>query len=158
VSDLLKIREASQADVPVIAEFNIHMARETEHRELPPGRVTRGVEGLLSERSRGQYYLAEAHGRVVGQLLITYEWSDWRNGNFWWIQSVYVVPDFRGKGVFKALYRHVEALAVAASDVCGLRLYVEADNENAQKTYAKLGMSKTSYELYEVDFTLRSNP
>jgi ribosomal protein S18 acetylase RimI-like enzyme len=149
----LKIREAIPADAAIIAQFNIAMARETENRELDPARIIPGVQGLLAQRSRGVYYVAESQGRVVGQLLITYEWSDWRNGDFWWIQSVYVAADFRGQGVFKSLYRHVEALAKARADVCGLRLYVEAENHGAQQTYRRLGMAKTHYELFEVDFT-----
>jgi ribosomal protein S18 acetylase RimI-like enzyme len=153
VSDTLQLCEATPEDISVLAQFNVEMARETENRALDLALVTRGVHGLFQHRSRGVYYVAREQGRVVGQLLITYEWSDWRNGDFWWIQSVYVAPDFRGRGVFKALYRHVEALARLRPDVCGLRLYVEAANLGAQETYRRLGMTKTHYEMFEIDFT-----
>src|SRR5689334_19230180 len=122
------------------------MAWETERRRLKPATVRRGVAALIKSPPRGTYFVAEDKGEVVGQLLITYEWSDWRNGNFWWIQSVYVREDFRGCGVFRALFAHIEALAKRRRDVCGLRLYVEAHNKGAQKTYARLGMKKTVYE------------
>jgi len=88
--------------------------------------------------------------------LITYEWSDWRNGNFWWIQSVYVAEDFRSGGVFKALFDHVHTLAKARADVCGLRLYVDAHNAKARQAYERLGLKKTDYELFEMDFVLKT--
>ena len=132
------------------------MAWETERRRLKPAVVKRGVAALLKSPARGYYFVAEENGDVVGQLLITYEWSDWRNGNFWWIQSVYVREDFRGQGIFRALFEHVQKLAKKRSDVCGLRLYVEAHNAGAQKTYARLGMKKTVYEMFESDFVLKS--
>jgi GNAT superfamily N-acetyltransferase len=94
---------------------------------------------------------------IVGQVLITYEWSDWRNGNFWWIQSVYVAEKFRGQGIFRALFNHVDALAKARTDVCGLRLYVDAHNASARKTYERLGMKRTNYELFETDFVLKDH-
>jgi GNAT superfamily N-acetyltransferase len=130
------------------------MAGETEARVLPPARVRKGVTALLRDSTKGAYYVAELRGRVVGQLMITYEWSDWRNGNFWWIQSVYVEKRFRRKGVFKALFQHAVSLAKADPTICGLRLYVDAHNDRAQKTYGALGMSATDYQVYETDFTL----
>jgi GNAT superfamily N-acetyltransferase len=100
----------------------------------------------------GTYFVAEHNGAVIGQLLITYEWSDWRNGNFWWIQSVYVAQEFRENGVFRGLFSHVEKLARSRRDVCGLRLYVEKNNRRAHQAYARLGMKHTHYEIYETCF------
>jgi len=152
----MHIRPAIFSDAPVIADFNLRMARETERRELDPARVLAGVENLLRDPVKGAYYLAEGDGEILGQLLITYEWSDWRNGNFWWVQSVYVRPESRGRGGFRALYTHVESLALSRRDVCGLRLYVEQENVKARRAYEKLGMTKTHYELYEADFVPRA--
>lgn len=148
------VRPATSFDSKTIAEFNSLMAKETENRELDPTRLLAGVDGLFHTPSRGLYYVAELDGTVVGQLMLTYEWSDWRNGTFWWIQSVYVKHEARGTGVFKALYQHVMNLAKSRSDVCGVRLYVEHDNIAAKNTYERLGMKKTPYEMYEVDFVL----
>jgi ribosomal protein S18 acetylase RimI-like enzyme len=141
-------------DSATIADFNSRMAWETESRRLDPERVGKGVTALLKDGSKGRYFVAESDGRIVGQLLLTFEWSDWRNGTFWWIQSVYVAERFRGRGVFRSLFQHVQNLSKEASDVCGLRLYVEAQNQTARETYAKLGMQRTSYEIFETDFVL----
>lgn len=148
----MKIRPAAPSDAAIIADFNCRLALETEGRQLDPALVAMGVSGLMAFPERGVYYVAEMDGRVIGQTLITYEWSDWRNGNFWWIQSVYVASDFRKQGIFRALYQHVKAAAEARSDVCGLRLYVEAENEHAQQAYERLGMKRTPYRLYELEF------
>jgi len=154
-----KIRDATPADTEIIADFNVRIALETEHRQLDIDRVRQGVHALLTDPAKGAYYVAEAEvngtATIVGQVLITYEWSDWRNGNFWWIQSVYVAEGFRGKGIFRALFNHVDQLTKARSDVCGLRLYVDADNYSARKTYERLGMKRTNYELFETDFVLK---
>jgi ribosomal protein S18 acetylase RimI-like enzyme len=149
------IRQATIADAPLIAEFNALMAEETEGKHLETALLLDGVHGLLSDSSRGVYYLTEIDGAVVGQLMVTYEWSDWRNGNFWWIQSVYVKPEFRARGVFTSLYKFIEQLARQRNDVCGIRLYVDETNTRAKKTYEKLGMHPTHYQLYEVDFVLK---
>jgi len=148
------IRRARLNDARVIAQFNAALALETEHRELDLNRVLRGVRALLRDRAKGIYFVAEINRTLAGQVLITYEWSDWRNGNFWWIQSVYVRPEFRGLGVFKTLFAHIQRLAHTRKDVCGLRLYVERENTNAKRAYKKLGLKKTSYELLETDFIL----
>ncbi len=148
------IRTATRADAARITEFNALMAKETENLELDLHRLHQGVLAVLDDPTNGVYYIAEVDGTAAGQLLITYEWSDWRNGVFWWIQSVYVHKDFRGKGVFKALFEHVKALAENDPTVCGLRLYVERHNTRAQQTYTRLGMKKTQYEMYEIDFVL----
>ena len=133
----------------MLADYNSRMAEETEGRALDQGKIEPGVASLLADRSKGRYWVAEYDGEIVGQLMVTYEWSDWRNGTLWWIQSVYVHPAFRRRGVFSALYRHVESLASAEPDVRGLRLYVEQDNTRAQRTYEKLGMVKPSYLVME---------
>jgi GNAT superfamily N-acetyltransferase len=147
-----KIRDACLSDARVIAGFNVRMAMETESRPLDPDLINPGVAAVLRDASKGRYWVAEADGQVVGQLMVTYEWSDWRNGVFWWIQSVYVRKDSRRNGVFSALHRHVESLARQTPDVCGLRLYVERANHRARKTYLALGMTSPGYEVMEIDF------
>jgi GNAT superfamily N-acetyltransferase len=128
------------------------MAWETERRRLSPGRVRRGVRALLGNTARGAYFVAEFDGAVVGQLSITPEWSDWRNGDFWWIQSVYVTPGFRRRGVLRALFRHVHKLAKSRRDICGLRLYMHARNQRARRVYERLGMRQSDYQLFEMEF------
>lgn len=150
----LKIRKARLGDAPQITRFNCQLAWETERRRLNRARVLRGVTALLKDATKGNYFVAEKEGRTAGQLLITWEWSDWRNGNFWWIQSVYVAPAFRGQGVFGALFGHVEKLANSQKDVCGLRLYMHEDNKRAAKVYTKHGMSRSHYDVFEMDFVL----
>ncbi|MEJ6593501.1 MAG: GNAT family N-acetyltransferase [SAR86 cluster bacterium] len=145
-------RRATPADVAAIAAFNQAMAQETENKTLPTGTILAGVERMISDPSLGFYLVAEADGGPVGCLGITFEWSDWRNGLFWWIQSVYIDPSYRRQGVFGGLYAHVTELAKNATDVCGIRLYVEHDNTNAQQTYLSLGMVETHYKLLEVEF------
>lgn len=144
------IRKANLSDIPVIVEFNYNLAKETEHIELNKDRLYKGVQRVIEDPSKGIYFLYEYEGQVQGQLMITKEWSDWRNGEFWWIQSVYVRRDYRKKGVFKALYEHVEKIVLENKDLCGLRLYVEKENETAQNTYKSLGMEETYYKLYEM--------
>ncbi|MBW7906769.1 MAG: GNAT family N-acetyltransferase [Phycisphaerae bacterium] len=159
-ADTLSIRRATPADAELIAAFNQAMAAETEGRRLDGATLAAGVRAVLREPARGVYYLAERSeglsargGAVVGQLLLTYEWSDWRNGWFWWIQSVYVAPAARGGGVYRKLHEHVAALARAAGDVCGVRLYVDAGNAAAQAVYRRLGMTVTNYRLFETDWS-----
>lgn len=146
------IRAGRAEDAVVIAGFNCALARETEGRELDPARIGPGVRALLADPAKGRYHVVEAGGRVVGQLMLTFEWSDWRNGLFWWIQSVYVAPECRGRGVFSALYRHVEAEARATPGVCGLRLYMEHSNARARSSYVRLGLRPAGYEVFETDF------
>jgi ribosomal protein S18 acetylase RimI-like enzyme len=143
------IRRAAEADAATLADFNIAMARETEGKRLLPDVVAAGVRRLLGEPSLGFYLVAEAQGEVVGSAMVTTEWSDWRNGRFWWIQSVYVRPAWRRRGVFRALYAHIQQAAASAPDVCGFRLYVEHENKAAQATYQALGMETTDYLLLE---------
>jgi GNAT superfamily N-acetyltransferase len=126
---------------------------ETEHRRLSPDIVRAGVSAALADPAKGRYFVAELAGQVVGQIMHTYEWSDWRNGCFWWIQSVYVVPSARGQGVFRRLFDHLRTLARAEPGVCGLRLYVERDNSRAQKTYRQCGLMDPGYFVMEDDFS-----
>ena len=149
----LSIRDAKAEDASIIARYNARLAEESEGMHLLPEIVGPGVEALLADPSRGRYWVAKADGRVVGQIMVTYEWSDWRNGSIWWIQSVYVHGDYRRRGVFSALYRHVESLARQDPQVCGIRLYVERENERAQRTYESLGMGMTDYRVMQSIFT-----
>ena len=146
-----EIRDAVPADSAVITRFNSMMAEETEGRPLDAGVIGPGVANLLNDAGKGRYWVATAGGDVVGQIMVTYEWSDWRNGSLWWIQSVYVHPDHRRSGVFSALYRHVETLA-KENEARGLRLYVEHNNKQAQKTYLALGMVDPRYQVMEAIF------
>jgi GNAT superfamily N-acetyltransferase len=148
----IKIRPANLEDAPVIAEFNLSLAMETEGLRLDAALVKPGVAALLADPAKGVYYVAEVNGTMVGQLMITYEWSDWRNGNLWWIQSVYVKPEFRRQGVFRELFRHLESLARRQQDVRSLRLYMHVDNSTARRSYENLGMHRTQYEVFELEF------
>ena len=143
------IRPATAQDVPRLRDWAVAMALETEHKALDPGTVEKGILAVLDQPRRGAYFVAEGGGAAVGTLMVTYEWSDWRNGDWWWIQSVYVAPEHRRQGVYAALYAHVLAAARADATVCGLRLYVERDNANAQRTYEALGMVDAGYRMYE---------
>ena len=148
MADLI-IRYATPEDADVIAGFNVALALETENLALDPPTVLGGVTRLLENRELGFYVVAEIGGKIAGCLMITYEWSDWRNGVIWWVQSVYVVPPFRRRGVYKTLYGHVQQLAASDHDVAGFRLYVEQDNDAAQRTYANQGMAQTPYLMFE---------
>lgn len=147
------IRAALAHDLDFIANGNEAMALETEHKTLDAATVRKGVQTALENPAHGRYFVAEIDGQVVGQLMITYEWSDWRDAVFWWIQSVYVLPAARRHGVFRALYDHLEALARATPGVCGLRLYVENDNMRAQQTYLGCGMVNAGYLVMETDYS-----
>ena len=152
MSDAIKIRRATHEDAEFIVESNIAMAGETEDLALDEAKVRAGVGAVLADSSLGFYLVAEIDGRPVGQLMVTYEWSDWRNGLWWWIQSVYVRPEYRRRGVYSALHRHVTEAAQAAGGVCGIRLYVEQENTVAQGVYQSLDMYRTRYHMYEVEF------
>jgi len=152
---MIRVRPATSADQATLVDFNAAMALETENKRLDPARLRPGVAAVLSDPARGRYRVAEQDGRVVGALLVTLEWSDWRNGWFWWIQSVYVRPEARGRGVYRALHRSVLDEARAQPDVCGVRLYVDQENGVAQATYAAVGMGRTHYVFFEEDFTAR---
>jgi ribosomal protein S18 acetylase RimI-like enzyme len=144
------VRRAAARDREVLVEFNLAMARETEAKELAPEVLRAGVAHFIERPQYGFYVVAEDAGGVVGSLMITYEWSDWRDGLFWWIQSVYVRPADRRRGVYRRLYEHVKRLAAAdGGEVRGFRLYVEKENRVAQATYERLGMAETHYRMYE---------
>lgn len=144
----LKIRKANSSDIETIAQFNINMAMETENKELPRPIITKGVETMINNPHLGFYLIAEIDGIIAGSLMVTTEWSDWRDGLFWWVQSVYVIEKYRRQGIYSALYNYVKELS-ASENVCGFRLYVEKENIIAQKTYEKLGMEQTHYYMYE---------
>lgn len=148
----IEVRRAVTADLETVVAFNIAMAQETEGKSLERVRVHQGVEAVLNSDQLGFYLLAEINRQAVGQLLITTEWSDWRNSYFWWVQSVYVVPDCRRKGVYRALDNLVRTEARRNGNVCGLRLYVDRDNHVAQRVYDSLGMAPSHYDMYEIEF------
>ena len=145
----MKIRNATQEDLPFIAAANSALATETEGQTLDPDLLQPGVQAVLDDPSLGRYYVAEIEGKAVGQLMTTFEWSDWRNGLFLWIQSVYVLPAHRGDGVFRALFGHLSELAKVDSRICGIRLYVDRSNDHAQEVYARLGMHRSNYGVME---------
>lgn len=146
----MTLRRATPADEPTVVAFNLALAWETEGKRLRPDVLAAGVRAALADPARGFYTVAaNAAGEVVGQLMVTFEWSDWRNGWFWWVQSVYVRKDARRGGVFRALYREVERQAAADPGVIGIRLYVERENTRARATYRALGMGETTYGMME---------
>ena len=147
----VSVRPATLADQPLIAAFNQRLAAESEDKGLAADVIGTGVATLLADPTLGRYFIAELAGKVVGQLMITYEWSDWRNGLFWWIQSVYVSPASRRNGVFSSLYGHVAELA-HFEGACGIRLYVERANTPAQQAYRAMGMVDTRYQVMETEF------
>jgi len=147
------IRAARIDDAAFLAAGNVAMALESEQKQLDPATVTPGVRAVLDDSGKGRYFIAERDGRPVGQLMITYEWSDWRNGNFWWIQSVYVLPEARRQGVFRKMFDHVEQLAKADATVCGIRLYVERENARALATYRHCGLEDAGYVVMETDYS-----
>jgi GNAT superfamily N-acetyltransferase len=145
----LVVRDATAADGPRIVEFQLAMARETEGIELDPGTLNRGVAAVFAEPGLGRYFVAVLDGVVVGSLMITYEWSDWRDGLVWWIQSVYVIPDARGTGVYRRLYEAIQSLVKGSVGIRGIRLYVDTRNAAAQKVYERLGMDGGHYRVFE---------
>lgn len=148
----ITIRPAAAADVPAIAANNRATALETEGWEIGNDQALAGVQAVLALPARGFYLVAEADGEIVGQCMVTYEWSDWRNGEFWWVQSVYVLPRWRRRGIFAQLYQTVQAMAEKRPDVTGLRLYVEVANKSAREAYARLGMRRAPYVMLERDY------
>ncbi len=145
---MITIRKAKPADAQAIIDFQQKMAWETEQLMLAPDTVTKGVNAVFANSAHGQYWIAEEDGAILASLLITYEWSDWRNTNVWWFQSVYVLPEHRRKGIFRQMYNHIKNEADKAG-VAGLRLYVESKNTRAQNTYEALGMQCEHYTMYE---------
>ena len=147
----MQIRLASYADSDALVAFNQAMAFETEGKTLDPAKITPGVAAVFEDEKKGFYVVAEQHEKIVGGLMVTYEWSDWRNAWFWWIQSVYILPEARGTGLYRRMYEFVKDRAAEAGNVCGFRLYVETENIQAQKVYARVGMSQSHYLMYEED-------
>ncbi len=144
----MNIRLATANEIDALVEFNQAMALETEGKTLDPEILRRGVAAVFSDETKGFYVVAENEGRIVGGLMVTYEWSDWRNRWFWWIQSVYIRPEARGQRIYSLLYDFVKARAVEA-DVFGIRLYVETENRHAQAVYEKVGMERSHYLMYD---------
>jgi len=140
------VRAATAADAPTIVEFNCRLAHETENLTLEPATIAAGVDAILGDANRGLYFVADEGGAVIGQIMITYEWSDWRNSWIWWLQSVYVRTDRRRHGVFRALYEYVLSLS-RRRKVAAIRLYVEKDNKQAQATYLRLGFDEMHFHL-----------
>jgi len=151
-SDFL-IRTATVADAGSLVRFNQAMALETEGKELALETITNGVEAVFSDEKKGFYVVADQDDRIIGGLMVTYEWSDWRDKWFWWIQSVYILPEGRGRGLYSRMYEFVKQKAAEAGNVCGFRLYVENDNFHAQKVYEALGMESSHYLMYEEELS-----
>ena len=145
----IRYRDATRADASAIVAFQCAMARETEEMELDAAVCGRGVAAVFDDSSRGRYFVAESGGQIVASLLVTFEWSDWRDGAVWWIQSVFVRPDVRKQGIYAALYEHVRRLAAADESVKGIRLYVDRRNTAAQEVYRRLGMDGEHYQVFE---------
>jgi len=145
----MTVREATEKDIPHILDFQLKMALETENMTLEISALTLGVNRLFKDPTKGKYYVAEKNSEVIGCLMTTYEWSDWRNGTVLWIQSVYVATNHRSQGVYKKMYEHIQQLASSDPDIKGIRLYVDKRNDVAQKTYQKLKMNGEHYQVYE---------
>jgi ribosomal protein S18 acetylase RimI-like enzyme len=145
---MMNIRKATHSDASIIIDFQQKMAWETEQMTLVSEVINKGVNAVFADSMHGQYWVAEDKGNVVASLLITYEWSDWRNADVWWLQSVYVLPEFRRKGIFRSMYRHINNEGDKCG-IAGLRLYVETNNLRAQQTYESLGMKSIHYKMYE---------
>ena len=147
---MFNLRIAEKSDAPMLAAHNCAMAFETENKSLDPAVATLGAEGLFQRPELGFYLIAETDSIAAATLLVTYEWSDWRNGLFWWIQSVYVKPAYRRQGVYSKMYKHLKELALSQpTPVCGFRLYAETENRAAQVTYKNLGMHACQYVMFE---------
>jgi L-amino acid N-acyltransferase YncA len=143
------IREATNQDIPSIIDFQLKLALETENITLEISTLTRGVHELFKDSTKGSYYVAEEQGEVIGCLMTTYEWSDWRCGTVIWLQSVYIAATHRGKGVYKKMYEHIQQMVLNAPDLRGIRLYVDKSNQSAQLVYSKLGMNGEHYQVFE---------
>jgi ribosomal protein S18 acetylase RimI-like enzyme len=146
---MISIREARLADYKIITGFQLAMARETENIELDPAVAEKGVKSVLTDGSKGCYYLAETGDKIAGCLMLTYEWSDWRNGRILWIQSVYVMPGQREKGVFGSLYNYIKQMVEQDPELKGIRLYVDKTNHKAIQVYRKCGMDGEHYRVFE---------
>ena len=146
---IMNIRIAAAGDIDLLVDFNQAMALETEGKSLNPGTLQSGVAAVFLDDKKGFYVVAEDSLEIVGGLMVTYEWSDWRSAWFWWIQSVYILPEARGRAIYSRMYDFVKSKAAESGNVCGFRLYVEKENMHAQKVYEKLGMEGSHYLMYE---------
>jgi GNAT superfamily N-acetyltransferase len=149
----IRIRDAGPSDADYIVECNLRLAEETEDKALDRDVLARGVARGLASPELCRYFVAEVDGRIAGTTMLTFELTDWRCGVIWWLQSVYIEPDMRRHGVFRAIYRHISGIARADADVRGLRLYVRHDNERARRTYEAMGMSHSGYDVFEDDWS-----
>jgi len=150
----VSIRVARSTDLEFLVDGNARLAAETEDRELDRELLSEGVAAVIGDAAKGRYYVADDGEGPIGQMLITYEWSDWRSGWFWWLQSVYVVPEARDQGVFSRMYAYLLEAAKRDPEVCGVRLYVDVRNDRAAAIYRSIGMKDAGYTVYEVDFRL----
>ena len=146
---MITIRKANSGDENIIANFQVRMAKETEQIDLDRDIVNKGVNAVLNSPEKGIYFVAESENKIIASLLITFEWSDWRNGNVYWIHSIYVLPEFRKKGVFKTMYLYLKNIVLKDKNIVGLRLYVDKTNANARKVYETMGMDDGHYLLFE---------
>jgi GNAT superfamily N-acetyltransferase len=146
---MIKVRTAVPSDYSLIVDFQLKMAHETESIALDEDQLTKGVQAIFEHNEKGKYFIAEYEGEAVASLMISFEWSDWRNSTIWWIQSVYVMPQHRRKGIYASMYEHIRQLAMVEKAVGGIRLYVDKSNEIAKKTYAALGMNGEHYQVFE---------
>nr|MBI3612697.1 GNAT family N-acetyltransferase [Nitrospirota bacterium] len=158
INERFLVRPAHVGDLDRLVNFSLAMAQETEGRQLDQTLLRQGTKALFDEPARGFYLVAEVQHQptptVVGQLMVTFEWSDWRNATFWWIQSVYVRPDWRRQGIYRAMHDHVLREARERKDVCCVRLYVEQENRGAQTAYQRVGLLPSAYQVFEEDFVL----
>ena len=145
----MKIRKGTTNDLNCIVNFTLNLAKETESKELNKEVVKKGVLKILEGEIQGEYFVCEINGEIAGQIMILYEWSDWRNGYFIWIQSVYVDSKYRNKGVFKTMFDHIKDFCSSNSEFLGLRLYVDKNNKNAMEAYSKAGMYESNYKFYQ---------
>lgn len=148
----IAVRTATLDDVPLLVDGNERLAWESEHKRLNRETLEPGIAALVQDTAKGRYFVAEVDGQPAGQVMVTYEWSDWRNGFIWWIQSVYVWAEYRKQGIFRTLFEHLQRTAIESEEVVGLRLYVEKDNTPAQAVYRKLGMIEPGYFVLESMF------
>lgn len=148
----IQYRKAITSDIPLLTEFNVSLAFESQKLKLDPAVTCKGVESVINDSNRGFYLLAESANITLACLLVTREWSDWRNGFFWWLQSVYVRESHRRQGIFSGMMQEIRKMAAAAPDVVDIRLYVNKDNHSAIKTYLETGFKKSSYQIMELNF------
>jgi len=146
---MINIRKAEKELISLIADFQIKMAWESEEYQLDKAKINNGVKAVFDDKNKGQYFVAYDDKTIIGSLLITNEWSDWRNAWVWWIQSVYVLPEYRRKGIFSSMYQYIKSKVEQDEHIAGLRLYVEKDNLKAISTYKKIGMTDEHYNFFE---------